>query len=135
MERGGHGLLGPPCPTLLRPAGRPPVKRPYSRFRGNSSTGKVACSRFLPHWTPHAVRLCSKPGVETRRGIIGIGGAKGGAWRRRGDAARHKEAGEGSEGIHGREFHPVPTCYTHFGWQPLSRFVSWEGNGQVQIPN
>jgi hypothetical protein len=37
MERGGHGLplkfhLGPPCPTLLCPAGGPTPKRPYGRF-------------------------------------------------------------------------------------------------------
>jgi hypothetical protein len=25
---------GPPCPTLLGPVGRPPLKQPYSRFRG-----------------------------------------------------------------------------------------------------
>jgi hypothetical protein len=28
--------LGPPCPTLLRPAGRPPLKRPYGCFKGRA---------------------------------------------------------------------------------------------------
>jgi hypothetical protein len=37
---------GPPCSTLLRPTGGPPLKRPYSRFSGGP-----------PLWTPHAVRL------------------------------------------------------------------------------
>jgi hypothetical protein len=41
---------GPPCPTLLRPAGGPPLKQP---------AGQAACGRLLPLWTPHAVRLCS----------------------------------------------------------------------------
>jgi hypothetical protein len=39
---------GPPCPTLLRPAGRPP---PYGRFWGG---------RLLPPWIPHAARACNK---------------------------------------------------------------------------
>jgi hypothetical protein len=34
--------LGLLCPTLLHPAGGPPLKRPYSRFGG---------SRVLPLWT------------------------------------------------------------------------------------
>jgi hypothetical protein len=42
------------CPTLLDPAGGPPLKRPYSRFKG----GLPACSLLLL-WTPHAVRLCT----------------------------------------------------------------------------
>jgi hypothetical protein len=35
---------GPPCPTLLRPAGRPPPERPYARS-------------ILPFWTPKATHL------------------------------------------------------------------------------
>jgi hypothetical protein len=39
MARGGHGLptvsLGPPYPTLLHPAGGPPLKRPYGLFMGD----------------------------------------------------------------------------------------------------
>jgi hypothetical protein len=31
--------LGPPFMTLLRPVGEPPLKRRYSRFRGDSLTG------------------------------------------------------------------------------------------------
>ena len=50
--------LGLPCPTLLRPAGVSPLKRPYDRFRGGPPTGQVACGCLLPLWTPNAVRLC-----------------------------------------------------------------------------
>jgi hypothetical protein len=49
---------GPPCPTLLRPTGKPPLKQPYGRFRGSQSAGRAAYDRFLPPLTPHAVRLC-----------------------------------------------------------------------------
>jgi hypothetical protein len=48
---------GLPCPNPLNPAGRPPLKRPYSCFRGGPSARRVACSRLLPPWTPHAVHL------------------------------------------------------------------------------
>jgi hypothetical protein len=50
----------PPCPTLSRAAGGPPLKWPYCPFRGGPLTGRGACSRLLPLWTPHAVRPCSK---------------------------------------------------------------------------
>jgi hypothetical protein len=39
---------GPPCPTLIRPAGGPPPKRPYSRLGGGPPTGRAACGRLLP---------------------------------------------------------------------------------------
>jgi hypothetical protein len=53
--------LGPPCLTLLPPAGVPPLKRPYGRFRGAKPTERVACGRLLPLWTPQAVFLiCHK---------------------------------------------------------------------------
>jgi hypothetical protein len=48
----------PPCPTLLRPLGGPPLKRLYGCFRGDPPAGRVACSHLLPFRTPHAVRLC-----------------------------------------------------------------------------
>jgi hypothetical protein len=48
-----------PCPSLLCPAGRLPLKQPYSRFRGGPLAGRATCSRLLPYWTPHAVRLWS----------------------------------------------------------------------------
>jgi hypothetical protein len=48
----------PLCPTLLRPAGGPPPKWPYIRFRGGPPARQAACGRLLPFWTPHAVRLC-----------------------------------------------------------------------------
>jgi hypothetical protein len=51
---------GLPCPTLLQPAGGPPLKRPYGCFRDGPPTGQVACGCVLPLWTPHAVRLWSE---------------------------------------------------------------------------
>jgi hypothetical protein len=44
-----------PCPTLLHPAGGPPLKWPYGQFGGGPPTGRVAWGRVLPFWTPHAV--------------------------------------------------------------------------------
>jgi hypothetical protein len=49
--------LGPPCPTLLCPAGRPPVKQPCGRFRGGPPARRVACGHLLPPRTPNTVRL------------------------------------------------------------------------------
>jgi hypothetical protein len=49
---------GPPWPTLLRPAGGPPPKRSYGRFKGGPHTGRAVCIHLLPFWAPHAVRLC-----------------------------------------------------------------------------
>jgi hypothetical protein len=49
---------GPQCPTLLRPAGGPPLKHPYNRFWGGSPAGRAARGSLPPFWTPHAVRLC-----------------------------------------------------------------------------
>jgi hypothetical protein len=46
-------------PTLLRPAGGPPLKWPYNRFRGGLPACWVACGRLLPSWTPHALHLWS----------------------------------------------------------------------------
>jgi hypothetical protein len=65
MARGGHELRivspGPPCSTFLRPAGGPPLKRPYSPFRGGPPTGRSACSRLLPfgHPKPYTYELSS----------------------------------------------------------------------------
>jgi hypothetical protein len=44
-----------PDPSM--PYRGPSLQRPYGRFRGGSPAGWVACSRHLPFWTPHAVRL------------------------------------------------------------------------------
>jgi hypothetical protein len=49
---------GLPCSTLLRSVGRPPLKHPYSRFRGDPPAGQVPCGHLLPFWTPHAIHLC-----------------------------------------------------------------------------
>jgi hypothetical protein len=66
MSRDSDGLprnhcQGPPCSTLLRPAGRQPLKQPYGRFRNGPAAGSVACCRLLSPWTPHTVRLCLQP--------------------------------------------------------------------------
>jgi hypothetical protein len=51
---------GPPCPTLIRPAGGPLPKRPYGRLGGGPPAGQAACDRLLPPWIPHAVRAWRK---------------------------------------------------------------------------
>jgi hypothetical protein len=53
---------GPPCPTLLRPAGGPPPKRPYSRFGGGPPAERAACGHLLPPWIPLPVRACCLDG-------------------------------------------------------------------------
>jgi hypothetical protein len=59
MARGGHGLpkvsSGPAMPDPSMPCGQ---ATPDDRFRVGSPAGWAACSRLLPLWTPHAVRLC-----------------------------------------------------------------------------
>jgi hypothetical protein len=63
MARGGHGMdslkshLDPPCPTILCPAGRPLLKRPFGGFWGGPPVRQAPCGRFLPLWTPNAIRL------------------------------------------------------------------------------
>jgi hypothetical protein len=49
--------LGLPCPSLLRPVGGPPLKRPCSSFWGGPPAERAACGRLLLFWTPHVVRL------------------------------------------------------------------------------
>jgi hypothetical protein len=70
---------GPPCLTLLCPAGGPPPKWPYSRLRGGLPAGRVACSRLLSPWTHHTVWgfptvYCSHSSVHGRiaRSIHGL---------------------------------------------------------------
>jgi hypothetical protein len=48
--------LSPPCPTILNPAGEPPLKQRYSHFRGGLPAG-VTRGSFLPLWIPHVVCL------------------------------------------------------------------------------
>jgi hypothetical protein len=50
--------LGPHCIIFPRPAGGPPLKQLYNRLRGGPPSGRAACGRLLPFWTPHAVGLC-----------------------------------------------------------------------------
>jgi hypothetical protein len=68
MARGGHGLPkvspGPPCPTLPRPAGRPPLKRLYGRFRGGPPTGRVAHGRLYPFGHPAPYAKSENPTFE-----------------------------------------------------------------------
>jgi hypothetical protein len=65
---------GLPCPTLLRPAGWLSLKQPYDRFMGDPPTGWAACSRLLPLWTPHTVRLwCAGLFGLSRPGTFFIG--------------------------------------------------------------
>jgi hypothetical protein len=45
-------------PTLIRPAGRPPPKRPYGRLGGGPPTGRAACGHLLPPWIPLPVQAC-----------------------------------------------------------------------------
>jgi hypothetical protein len=42
----------PPCPTLLSLAGGPPMKQPYSHFRGGPPTGVVHPQGGQPSSTP-----------------------------------------------------------------------------------
>jgi hypothetical protein len=55
---------GPPCPTLLCPVSRPPLKWLYGCFKGGPCTD---CGRLLPLGTPHAVRLCCSPRTQLRK--------------------------------------------------------------------
>jgi hypothetical protein len=55
--------LGSPCPTLAMPypstsCGQDTHETALWPFQGGSCGGWAACS-LLPHWTPHAVRLCT----------------------------------------------------------------------------
>jgi hypothetical protein len=59
--------LGPPCPTLLQPAGRPPPKRPYNCFGSGPPVEQAACGCLLPFWTHHAVRLFMSAPVTPQR--------------------------------------------------------------------
>jgi hypothetical protein len=50
--------LGPPCPALLGPAGKSPLKRPDGHFRGGPPAGQESCGRLIPSSTPHAIHPC-----------------------------------------------------------------------------
>jgi hypothetical protein len=61
MARGDHGLskvsLGSVMPYVSSSRGRPLLIGPYHHFMGGPPTRRAACSRLLPPWTPHAIRL------------------------------------------------------------------------------
>jgi hypothetical protein len=44
--------LGPPCLTLLHPAGGSPLKRPYNHFRGGPPAGPAAFGHLLTFGHP-----------------------------------------------------------------------------------
>jgi hypothetical protein len=48
--------LGLPCLPFLCPAGGPPLKAVSGG--GLTPSGRAACCRFPPIWTPHTVSLC-----------------------------------------------------------------------------
>jgi hypothetical protein len=50
--------LGLQYPTPLYFVGGPRLKPPYRHFRRGPPAKWAACSRILPLWTPHAIRLC-----------------------------------------------------------------------------
>jgi hypothetical protein len=70
---------GPPCLTLLRPVGGPPLRRPSSCFRGDPTARRAACGHLLPFWAPHAIRLWETQGFnmqlkqnEIRQHLFGV---------------------------------------------------------------
>jgi hypothetical protein len=70
MARGGHGLPkvspGLTMPNPYTPCRRATPETALCPFQGwpahrdGPPTGRAACSRLLPLWTPHAVGLCSR---------------------------------------------------------------------------
>jgi hypothetical protein len=63
MAKGGYGLpnvspgprpTGPAMPYSSTPYGRATPETAYGRFRGDPLTGRAACGRLQPFWTPHA---------------------------------------------------------------------------------
>jgi hypothetical protein len=60
---------GPSCLSLLHLTSGPPLKRPYSlfrgRFRGSLPAGRVACGHLLPLWTPPRHMPMMKSAVST----------------------------------------------------------------------
>jgi hypothetical protein len=67
---GIHGLPklppGPTMPDPLRPAGRPPPKRP---FCSGQPAGQAACGSLQPPWIPHAIWACV---FDTSLGMDGM---------------------------------------------------------------
>jgi hypothetical protein len=97
---------GPPCPTFLRPAGGPPVKRPHGRFRGGPLQGGQLAAVLYPFchpkpYTSDTSRSCltssflpvaTSPVVAPRyhgdhvcwprAGIVTVSGSEGVPWQR-----------------------------------------------------
>jgi hypothetical protein len=58
---------GPPCPYPSKPCEWATPERPFGLLRGGPIARRAACGRLLPHWTPHAVRLCVKAFLKNDR--------------------------------------------------------------------
>jgi hypothetical protein len=63
-----------PYPTLLHPAGGPPLKRPYDSFKGGPPLGQTACGRLQPFLdTPRRTPMppsLRRENLELRQGKI-----------------------------------------------------------------
>jgi hypothetical protein len=57
---------GLPCPTLLCPAGGPPMKQLYSNFWSGPPAGRTPCSCLLPPWVPHVIWACFAPRCSSK---------------------------------------------------------------------
>jgi hypothetical protein len=62
--------LGPPCLTLLPPAGGPPLKRLFGYFRGGSPTGRADCGRLNPFGNPTPFAYERKSNLAPREGVF-----------------------------------------------------------------
>jgi hypothetical protein len=76
----------PPYPTLLRPAGRPPLKQPHGRFRGGPPAERATSHLHIPRRTPmianvHRAKVGEGKRLEVGRRIEkGLLGEKTGAY-------------------------------------------------------
>jgi hypothetical protein len=57
--------LGHPSLTILCLAGRPPLKLPYSHFKGGLPKGWMACGHFLLLRLPQVKRIWKEEEVRT----------------------------------------------------------------------
>jgi hypothetical protein len=58
-----------PCPTLLGPTGGPPLKQPYSRFRGGLQGGRpVAIFCLFRHPMPYTIPASVSSMIRIRHG-------------------------------------------------------------------
>jgi hypothetical protein len=66
--------LGLPCPTLLRPVGRPPLKQSYHHCRDGLFAGWVACgcplTFFTPRYSYRIVRILQLCGCQDPPSVL-----------------------------------------------------------------